>query len=154
MTTVMTTAVSVSSLIQASLAPMFLLTAVGATLAVIDNRLNRLVDRARALEHRLHDQPHHAAELEAEIDHFIARSRSITRAVALCAMTALAVAVVVITIFIDLQTTTDLSLIVELVFVLAVCLYAVAVIIFLRDVSQVAVGLRFLRNRIASRRSA
>ncbi len=57
---------------------MFLLTAVGATLSVIDNRLNRIVDRARALEPRLIEQPQHAADIQAEIDHFIERSRMIT----------------------------------------------------------------------------
>ncbi len=153
MSNVTTTAVSVSALIQASLAPMFLLTAVGATLSVIDNRLNRIVDRARALEPRLLDQPQHAADLQAEIDHFIERARLITRAVALCAVTALAVAIVVIVIFIDLQTKTDLSLIVELMFMLAVCFYALALIIYLRDVMQVGVGLSFLRNRVGSRRT-
>ena len=151
MNTVTTTAVSVSALIQASLAPIFLLTAVGATLTVIDNRLNRIVDRARSLEPRLLEQPQFAAEIQAEIDHFIDRSRIITKAVTLCTMTALAVAIVVIAIFIDLQTTMDLSLVVELVFVLAVILYAGALVIYLRDVAQVAIGLGFLRNRVGRR---
>ncbi len=143
MSTITGSAVSVSALIQTSLAPMFLLTAVGATLTVIDNRLNRIVDRARALEPRLLEQPEMAVEIQAEIDHFIDRSRMITKAVGLCATTALCVAAVVIVIFIDLQTTSDLSLVVELLFVLAVVLYASALTLYLRDVMQVGVGLSF-----------
>ena len=153
MSTLSTTAAAVSTLIQTSLAPIVLLTAVGATLAVIDNRLNRIIDRVRELEPRLLNEPHHETEILAEIDHFIARARTIARAVALCATTALAVAVVVIVIFIDLQTRADLSLVSELVFVFAVCLYVLAVIIYLSDVWQVEVGLNFLRNRVRARRS-
>jgi hypothetical protein len=36
--------------IQFSVAPVFLLTAIGTTLAVLPNRLSRIVDRARVLE--------------------------------------------------------------------------------------------------------
>ncbi len=153
MSTLSPTASAVSTLIQTALAPIFLLTAVGATLTVIDNRLNRIVDRVRELEPRLLNEQHHEAEILAEIDHFIARARAIARAVALCATTALAVAVVVIVIFIDLQTPADLSLASELVFVFAVCLYVLAVVIYLGDVWQVEVGLNFLRNRVRARRS-
>ena len=39
--------------IQLSVAPVFLLTAIGTTLAVLTNRLSRIVDRARILEERL-----------------------------------------------------------------------------------------------------
>ncbi len=152
MSTLSPTASAVSTLIQTALAPIFLLTAVGATLTVIDNRLNRIVDRVRELEPRLLVQSQHEAEILAEIDHFIARARTIARAVALCATTALAVALVVIVIFIDLQSPADLSLISELTFVFAVCLYVLAVIIYLSDVWQVETGLNFLRNRVRARR--
>ncbi len=140
---------AVPTLIQTALAPMFLLAAIGSTLAVIDTRLNRIVDRARALESRLVDHPEHAPEIHAEAEHFVARARLIAFAVALCTLTALSVAAVVVLIFFDLQSEIDLSVLVELVFTIAVVLYVGALALYLRDVFQVGAGLEFVRGRIA-----
>jgi hypothetical protein len=43
---------SIAHVIQLSIAPVFLLTAVGAMLGVLSSRLSRAVDRARTLEAR------------------------------------------------------------------------------------------------------
>jgi hypothetical protein len=43
----------IAKTIQLSVAPVFLLTAIGTTLAVLTSRLNRIVDRARVLEGRM-----------------------------------------------------------------------------------------------------
>ena len=44
---------AVAHVIQMSVAPVFLLTGVGAMLNVLTNRLSRIIDRARILEARL-----------------------------------------------------------------------------------------------------
>jgi hypothetical protein len=141
-------AAGVSSLIQTALAPMFLLSAIGTTLSVIDTRLNRIVDRARDLETRIIEHPEHSAALRTEADYFLARAQQIAWAVALCTTTALAVAAVVILIFVDLQTTAGMALYVEIVFTAAVVLYVGALLIYLRDVFLVGRGLEFVRSRL------
>jgi Protein of unknown function (DUF2721) len=45
--------VAVAHAIQLAVAPVFLLTGIGAILAVMTNRLGRIIDRARVLEERL-----------------------------------------------------------------------------------------------------
>ena len=47
----------ISHVIQLSVAPVFLLTAIGTILGVLSSRLARIVDRARALNERLEDSP-------------------------------------------------------------------------------------------------
>jgi hypothetical protein len=44
----------ISHTIQLAIAPVFLLTGVGTKLAVLTNRLARIIDRSRVLEDRLH----------------------------------------------------------------------------------------------------
>ena len=46
---------TVAHVIQMAVAPVFLLTGVGAILTVLTNRLARIIDRARILEERLPD---------------------------------------------------------------------------------------------------
>jgi Protein of unknown function (DUF2721) len=140
---------AVPGLIQTALAPVFLLTAIGATLSVIDNRLNRIVDRARELDAQIADNPASSTHIRAEADHFVSRARSMTNAVMLCTLTALTVACVVVLIFIDLQTRVDLSLAVELVFTLAVLLYVGALALYLRDAFQVRIGLEYVQKRLS-----
>ena len=52
----------VAQVIQAAVAPVFLLAGVGATLNVLATRIGRIIDRARVMEDRL---PTAAAELRA-----------------------------------------------------------------------------------------
>ena len=48
---------SIANAIQLSIAPVFLLTGVGAILGVLTNRLARIVDRSRVLDDRLQANP-------------------------------------------------------------------------------------------------
>ena len=54
----------VAQVIQAAVAPVFLLAGVGATLNVLASRIGRIIDRARIMEDRL---PTAAAELAREL---------------------------------------------------------------------------------------
>jgi hypothetical protein len=53
---------AVAHVIQLSVAPVFLLSGIGAMLAVMTNRLSRIIDRARVLEARLDEATPEAAE--------------------------------------------------------------------------------------------
>src|SRR6185312_6847244 len=66
----------IAHVIQLSVAPVFLLSGIGAILAVMTNRLGRIIDRARVLEARLDDATDERAQaLEADLESLIHRAR-------------------------------------------------------------------------------
>lgn len=58
--------IAVAYVIQLAVAPVFLLTGIGAILAVMTNRLARIIDRARALEHIARGSYHPVAPRQAD----------------------------------------------------------------------------------------
>lgn len=139
---------TVSKLIQTALSPMFLLSAIGTSLLVIDNRLNRIVDRARHLESRISGNPELAQEMGPEAKYYSRRAKDITYSVALCTLAALSVALVVILLFVDIRTGAELTTSIEAFFTLAVVVYVFALGIYLRDVFRVKKGIEFTEERI------
>src|SRR6476646_4405933 len=91
---------SIAHVIQLSIAPVFLLTAVGAMLGVLSSRLSRAVDRARTLEGRVKtaagdEQP----VLRGQLTVLSRRIRLIYKAMVLCAICALLICSVIVTAF-------------------------------------------------------
>ena len=86
-------------MIQAAIAPVFLLSGVAAMLGVLTNRLARIVDRARALETRLEAHPESLPKLLGDLKVLARRARYINVAISLCTIAALLVALVVVTLF-------------------------------------------------------
>lgn len=89
----------IAHLVQSSVAPVFLLSGVAATLGVLSNRLARVVDRARVLESRLEAHPSDRRPLQADIAVLARRARYIYTAMSMCAIAALLVALVVVALF-------------------------------------------------------
>jgi hypothetical protein len=135
-------------LIQASLSPVFLLTAIAATLAVVDTRQNRIVDRIRLLEAHVLAQAGSDDFAMEELDFYLARTRRIGHAAMSCALAALCVAASVVSLFIDAQTEVQLAPLIEAIFSAAVILYAIALMIYLRDVFAVNRGMQFIGRRL------
>jgi len=59
---------AVAHVIQLSVAPVFLLSGIGAMLAVMTNRLARVIDRARALEAKATADPAAVEAIHQELD--------------------------------------------------------------------------------------
>jgi Protein of unknown function (DUF2721) len=132
----------IAHLIQSSVAPVFLLSGVAATLAVLTNRLSRIVDRARALEGQLHSHPGSRRELHDELKVLARRANYINVAISLCAIAALLVALVVVTLFANAFLDDKLGIVIALLFVGAmVCLSAAFIAFFI----EVRVAVRALR---------
>ena len=90
----------IAHVIQLSVAPVFLLTSVGAILNVMANRLSRIIDRARALELKLPTaEGAHRDELLMRLVNLSRRARLISHAIALCVLTAVLVCGVIIVLF-------------------------------------------------------
>jgi hypothetical protein len=131
----------IAHLIQSSIAPVFLFSGVAATLAVLTNRLSRIVDRARALEEQLETHPGKAPALHKDLKVLARRANYINVAISLCTIAALLVALVVVTLFAN-AFLGQLGLMIALLFVGAmVCLSAAFIAFFI----EVRVAVRALR---------
>src|SRR5471030_507505 len=97
---------TVAHVFQLAVAPVFLLTGVGAILAVITNRLARIVDRSRVLDNSS-DQKQSAHKEEMEM--LARRARWVHWAVSLCTMSALFICIVIAALFVGAELGMDPS---------------------------------------------
>jgi hypothetical protein len=88
----------VGHIIQLAIAPVFLVTGVGTNLAVLTNRLSRIIDRARVLEDRLDAGPNPA--YAKELVTLYRRSHLIYYAIALSTACGLLVCLVIAMLFV------------------------------------------------------
>jgi hypothetical protein len=127
---------SVSHVIQLAVAPVFLLSGVGAILAVLINRLGRIVDRYRFLEQ---GKPKAEGEMAtiADIEMVILsrRARLIHWAISLCTVGALCICIVVATLFIGSMLHVGVSQIIALMFVAAMLALIAGLLSFLREIT-------------------
>jgi hypothetical protein len=135
--------VAIGHVIQLAVAPVFLLTGVGGLLAVLTNRLSRIIDRARTLEERAT----RAAEAEqnplhAELRLLSRRARLINSAVSLCTMCALLICAVIVALFVGAFLSTDLSVMIGIIFTGAMLALFWALVSFLREIYLATRNLR------------
>jgi len=126
---------SIAHVIQLSIAPVFLLTAVGAMLGVLSNRLSRAVDRARALEARVKAAVgEEESVLRRQLTVLSRRIRMIYQAMVLCAVCALLICSVIVTAFASTLAGTVLAVPIAVLFVAAMLAFIGALLLFLREV--------------------
>ena len=126
---------SIAHVIQLSIAPVFLLTAVGAMLGVLSNRLSRAVDRARTLEARCKTvDADEESVLRRQLTVLSRRIRMIYQAMVLCAVCALLICSVIVTAFASTLAGTVLAVPIAVLFVAAMLAFIGALLIFLREV--------------------
>jgi hypothetical protein len=135
--------VAIGHVIQLAVAPVFLLTGVSGLLTVLTNRLARIIDRARTLEERLA----RAAEaqqppLYAELGQLSQRGRLINRAVRLCTICALLICAVIVALFVGAFLSTDLSILIGLIFTAAMLALFCGLLTFLQEISVAIKTLR------------
>ncbi len=127
---------SVAHVIQLAVAPVFLLTGVGAVLGVLTNRLSRVVDRFRLLEGRLPDGGGDEHQLQrVEMGLLERRARLIHWAISLCTICALLVCVVIATLFIGSVQSVDVSDVIALLFITAMATLILGLLSFLREIT-------------------
>ncbi len=123
---------AVAHVIQEAVAPVFLLTGVGAILAVMSTRLSRVIDRFRVLE-QMHG--HERATHLREISTLQARSRWIHWAIMLCTLCALLICVVIVVLFIGSETGEELSGTIAALFIAAMLALIAGLLCFLREIA-------------------
>lgn len=139
-----TEANQISHVIQLSVAPVFLLTGVGAMLNVLSARLSRTVDRARAFEARYATASTIEQDLlRAELRLQAHRARLTYAAMALCVICALLICSVIVALFASaFYTTAGLELAIASLFVAAMLAFIAALLLFLREVQLATNNLR------------
>jgi hypothetical protein len=125
----------VSHVIQLSVAPVFLISGVGALLGVMANRLARIIDRARALEAQWKTMEAQEQEMAREELSVLARRAHFTSwAINFAAASALLVCLVIVTLFVDAMLMTTLRWLAASLFVLSMLALVAGVVCFLREV--------------------
>ena len=126
---------NVAHVIQLSVAPVFLLTGVGGILTVLTNRLARIIDRARLIEHELPGVAREdKAALRLELTTLGRRMRLINSAISLCTTCALFVCLVIVLLFVGACCATSISGPVAFLFILAMLALLGGLLSFLREI--------------------
>lgn len=134
----------VAHLIQVALTPIFLISAIAATLNVLTGRLARIVDRARTMEERLRSGP--GNEDLGKLHHLLAvaerRAGWINVAITLTTVSALFIALLVVLLFLNAFVRGDLSTLIAVLFILSMVAFAAALLAFLIEVRIATTTLR------------
>jgi hypothetical protein len=136
---------AVAHVIQLSVAPVFLLTGIGALLGVMTNRLSRIVDRARVLEPHIEGTPDPSAHpLHGELRTLGRRARLVNLAITLFVFAALVLCGVIVGLFVTAYYawSPDLTRIMAALFALAMTSLIGGLLCFLREVYLATATLR------------
>lgn len=142
---------SIGHAIQLSVAPVFLLAGVGALLAVLINRLARIIDRVHSLERELEanaTEKFRASKRDSTLE-LSRRAKLIHWAISLCTTCDLLVCVVVATLFIGAELGVDLSRAIALLFIGAMFALIAGLLCFLREIALATKLIESLGNAFA-----
>jgi hypothetical protein len=135
--------VAIAHAIELAVAPVFLLTGIGAMLAVMTNRLGRVIDRARLLESMLTNaSPEAVAALHADLAVLSRRAKLNGRAITLCTMTALFVCTVIAILFLSAFLRFNATIPVAVLFIAAMLCLFLGLLWFLREIYVATISLR------------
>jgi len=133
---------AVAHVIQLAVAPVFLLSGIGAMLAVMTQRLSRVIDRARLLEAKLLAGSADEKTLHAQLATLSRRAKLVSRSITLCTTTALLVCAVIAVLFLGASLGFDASGAVVALFIAAMLAFFVGLLIFLREILLATASLR------------
>ena len=124
--------ITVAHVIQQAVAPVFLLTGVGAILNVMSSRLGRVIDRFRVLEDIAESE---RTAYAPEIANLLRRARWIHWAITLCTVCALFVCIVIAGLFLGSEMGKDPSGMVAAFFIAAMLALTAGLLCFVREIT-------------------
>jgi len=137
------TAAAVGHAIQLAVAPVFLITGIGAMLGVLANRLGRIVDFARSLEARLSaSDEKERSEIHRQLAVLSKRARLIYTAISLSALCALLICAAIVILFLEVFLSLEMPSLIGVLFIIAMLAFIVALYCFLREVYLATANLR------------
>jgi hypothetical protein len=128
--------------IQLAIAPVFLLTAIGAMLGTMTNRVARIVDRAREIESQLAAEASQDAACHRELRLLGRRARLINKAITLTVLAALLVCLSIGGLFLDAYWARNLTTLVAWIFGLSLLALILGLGYFLREIYVATATLR------------
>ncbi len=137
---------TVSHVIQLAVAPVFLLSGVGAILAVLINRLGRIIDRYRVLENSGAAAAGEETVAQLEMVILSRRARLIHWAISLCTIGALFICIVIATLFVGSMLRVSMSQLIALMFVGAMLALIAGLLSFLREITLATGSIHVRRN--------
>jgi hypothetical protein len=125
-------------------APVFLLTGIGAMLSVLSFRLGRTVDRARALEPLLIGTaaPQRAAPIREELCVLSVRTRLMNWSITLCTTSALLVCLVIMVLFVGALVGLDIATPIAILFIISMIALIISLLNFLKEIRLATASLR------------
>ncbi|MCC2608144.1 DUF2721 domain-containing protein [Planctobacterium marinum] len=128
--------IHIGQVIQAAVAPVFLITGIAALLGVASNRLMRIMDRSRELENSIPDvQDIQSKKVQTEeLRYLWKRISLINKAYSLYTLTALLLCVVITVLFISHIYTIQLSVLISAIFIGALMVLIMALMFSLREI--------------------
>ena len=142
---------SIAAVIQLSVAPVFLLTGIGAVLNVLTARIGRVTDRSRALEAEIMaadrcNAPDELAMARDELKLLDIRMAAVNWAIGACTLSILLVCQTIAILFIGEITPLEPAKLVALMFIAAMALLIGGLILFLYEIR---IALRSVRVKAA-----
>lgn len=125
--------VTLAHVIQQAVAPVFLLTGIGAFLSVLTSRLGRVIDRFRVLDEVQREERSLSRVDEMRVLH--RRSRWIHWSITLCTLCALLVCIVIVALFVGSESGRDPSQIIAILFIGAMFMLIIGLCCFLREIA-------------------
>ena len=125
----------IATVIQLTVAPVFMLTAVGTLISALNIRLGRAVDRRNELERLLPRMPpDEKPSAHQELEAIAQRMRFSYHAILAAVSSGLFICVLIFVAFLSTFVRTDISLTIAAIFGLAVVALTVALLLFLREI--------------------
>jgi small-conductance mechanosensitive channel len=132
---------TISTLIQLSVAPVFLLAGVAGLLNVFTSRLTRSIDKLEQIDAQInkHHEQNNACDKESEFlqkrrDFLIKRMKNINFAIFFATATGLMIAFVIISVFFSSLFDFNSELFISLSFIFAMFFLIISLILFLREI--------------------
>lgn len=139
-------ATEMAHVIQLSVAPVFLLSGIGALLSVISTRVGRIVDRSRQLESLHAPSAERLAERQSELDLLSRRARLANWSISLCTSCALLICTLIVTLFVGAFLSLDVSTAIALLFIAAMGTLILGLLCFLKEIHLGIASLRIPRQ--------
>jgi hypothetical protein len=137
-------ATDIAHVIQLAVAPVFLLTGIGALLSVLSARVGRIVDRSRQIEEKHAGTGEHLdPDVQREIDLLSRRTRVAYWAISLCTACALLICTLIVILFVGAFLSLDVSSAIAILFIAAMAALIIGLYCFLHEIYLATASLRF-----------
>jgi uncharacterized membrane protein YfcA len=125
----------ISEVIQLAIAPVFMLTALGAIIGALNIRLGRAVDRRRDLEEKLpHMPPEEVASANTELGVIERRVRFVYLSILFAVISGLFICLLIVGAFVGAFVAADISRTIAAMFVAAMLALIACLLLFLREI--------------------